>query len=118
MISIPRESLNILLGRLRILWRFPAGVIFIRPDAVTRNLFFALLFVFNLGIFTLYLRFRQAYNAAPANRATLIQQPGMPESSFSPPLCIDLRPLYKNLHLLSKNTRICQRNPFTLNTKQ
>lgn len=32
------------------LWRFPAGVIFIRPDAVVRNLFFALLFVFNLGI--------------------------------------------------------------------
>ena len=51
---IPLELRKNLFERLRIPWRFPAGVSFTLPVPVRRKRFLTLLFVFNLGILSLF----------------------------------------------------------------
>jgi hypothetical protein len=55
-IFMPRALRKNLLERLRIPWRLPAGVIFTLPVPVRRKRFLTLLFVFNLGILSLFIK--------------------------------------------------------------
>jgi hypothetical protein len=72
-IFMPRAFRKNLFERLRIPWRFPAGVIFTLPVPVRRKRFFTLLFVFNLGILSLFSNLNINCTAAKACPGTLPQ---------------------------------------------